>query len=103
MVVGAHIHDANDQLEIGEGDDGNWVLQDEHGKLRPAARVTDLEGGRTLTVIATEPGIEFDTGSVLDGIIIGGVACRIQGTKRSACKLSTTRIRQITLTIQAPS
>jgi aldose 1-epimerase len=56
---------------IGEAYDHNWVLNDLDSTMRPVARAVDRGSGRTLTVTTTEPGVQFYTGSFLDGSLIG--------------------------------
>jgi aldose 1-epimerase len=56
---------------IGEAYDHNWVLNNGTGTMRPIAHVAEGGSGRTLTVATTEPGLQFYTGSFLDGTLIG--------------------------------
>jgi len=49
------------------GYDHCYVVDDERGKLRPAAKVVDQSSGRVMEVSTTEPGIQFYTGNFLDG------------------------------------
>lgn len=70
-AVGARIHEANDQLRLGNGYDNNWILNGETGRLHPAAKLADPVSGRTLTITTTEPGVEFYSGNFLDGSITG--------------------------------
>jgi aldose 1-epimerase len=63
-----------EQLVIGRGYDHNWVLDrrdDTYTELERAARVTDPRSGRTLTVLTTEPGLQFYAGNFLDGTLVG--------------------------------
>jgi aldose 1-epimerase len=63
-----------EQLVIGRGYDHNWVLDrddDTFTELERAARVTDPRSGRVLTVVTTEPGIQFYAGNFLDGTLVG--------------------------------
>jgi len=71
MKIGAHINDANQQLQFGSGYDQNFVLNGVAGVLRLAAIVTDSESGRKMTVETTEPGVQFYTANHLDGTIAG--------------------------------
>ena len=66
-AIGAHIHDDDPQLKIAKGYDHNYVLNHKPGELAFAARATDPESGRTLTVSTTEPGLQFYTANNLDG------------------------------------
>ncbi|RXH54851.1 aldose epimerase family protein [Granulicella sibirica] len=65
--IGARINDPNDQLKIAGGYDHNWVLSDTPGVLKEAAKVEDPKTGRVLTVMTTEPGVQFYTGNFLTG------------------------------------
>ncbi len=70
-VIGARIHDSNEQLKRVGGYDHNFVVNGPAGTLRPAAVVTDPGSGRTMTVETTEPGIQFYSGNFLDGTFTG--------------------------------
>lgn len=75
-VIGARIHDDNEQLKLAGGYDHNWVLRGANGEVKTAAHVYDPESGRVLTVTTTEPGVQFYSGNFLDGSFKGpsGVA-----------------------------
>jgi aldose 1-epimerase len=63
-----------EQLVIGRGYDHNWVLNrhdDTFTKLELAARATDPSSGRVLSVLTTEPGLQFYAGNFLDGTLVG--------------------------------
>jgi aldose 1-epimerase len=70
-VIGARIHDDNEQLKIAGGYDHNWVLRGKNGEVKTAGRVYDTNSGRVLTVTTTEPGVQFYTGNFLDGTKYG--------------------------------
>ena len=73
-AIGARNRDSFPQLVIGRGYDHNWVLDrrdDTYRKLELAARATDPASGRQLTVLTTEPGIQFYGGNFLDGTLVG--------------------------------
>jgi aldose 1-epimerase len=70
-VIGARIHDDNEQLKIAGGYDHNWVLRGKNGEVKTAGRVYDSNSGRVLTVTTTEPGVQFYTGNFLDGTKYG--------------------------------
>ena len=70
-VIGARIHDDNEQLKFGGGYDHNWVLRGKNGETKTAAKVYDPESGRVLTVTTTEPGVQFYTGNSLPGTKFG--------------------------------
>ncbi|HUK25440.1 MAG TPA: aldose epimerase family protein [Terriglobales bacterium] len=70
-AVGARIDDDNEQLKNGKGYDHNWVLDKSAGKFGEAAEVYDPQTGRVLSVLTTQPGVQFYTGNFLDGTIHG--------------------------------
>jgi len=73
-AIGARNRDSFGQLVIGRGYDHNWVLDrrdNTYRKLEFAARATDPASGRQLTVLTTEPGIQFYAGNFLDATLIG--------------------------------
>jgi aldose 1-epimerase len=51
----------------GGGYDHNWVLNNQTGQLALAAKVREPVSGRVLTVLTTEPGIQFYAGNFLNG------------------------------------
>jgi aldose 1-epimerase len=72
--IGARNRDSFPQLVIGRGYDHNWVLDrrdNSYTRLELAARATDPKSGRQLTVLTTEPGIQFYGGNFLDGTLVG--------------------------------
>ena len=52
-VIGARIHDNNEQLKLAGGYDHNWVLRGSNGEIKTAAKVYDPATGRVLTVTTT--------------------------------------------------
>jgi len=70
-VVGARIHNENEQLKRVGGYDHNFVVNGQAGTLRLAAIAGDPESGRQMTVETTEPGIQFYSGNFLDGTFTG--------------------------------
>jgi aldose 1-epimerase len=73
-AIGARNRAGFPQLVIGRGYDHNWVLNRKDPsfrKLEVAAKATDPRSGRQLTVITTEPGIQFYGGNFLDGTLVG--------------------------------
>jgi aldose 1-epimerase len=74
-AIGERINDNDEQLKLGHnGYDHNFVLD---GKgMKETAEVYDPASGRVLTVLTTEPGVQFYTSNFLDGSIKGkgGVA-----------------------------
>ena len=71
-VIGARIHTADPQLQRANGGyDHTWVLADSDTSPRHAAQVYDPRSGRVLDVYTSEPGVQFYSGNMLDGTIIG--------------------------------
>jgi len=73
-AIGARNRDGFPQLVIGRGYDHNWVLDrrdNTYTRLELAARATDPASRRQLTVLTTEPGIQFYGGNFLDGTLVG--------------------------------
>ncbi|GIE94234.1 aldose epimerase family protein [Paractinoplanes rishiriensis] len=73
-AIGARNRAGFEQLVIGRGYDHNWVLDRRDStftKLEVAARATDPSSGRQLTVLTTEPGLQFYGGNFLDGTLVG--------------------------------
>jgi aldose 1-epimerase len=73
-AIGARNRDSFNQLVIGRGYDHNWVLDrrdNTYRKLEFAARATDPSSGRQLTILTTEPGIQFYAGNFLDATLVG--------------------------------
>ena len=73
-AIGERIRNGFPQLVIGRGYDHNWVLDrrdNSFTKLELAARVVDPASGRVLTIVTTEPGIQFYSGNFLDGTLVG--------------------------------
>ncbi|MEU4693841.1 aldose epimerase family protein [Actinoplanes sp. NPDC023714] len=69
-AIGARNRSDFQQIVYGRGYDHNWVLNPFTG-LGTAAKVTDRDSGRTLTVLTTEPGLQFYAGNFLDGTLYG--------------------------------
>lgn len=70
-TLGARVNADNEQIKFGGGIDHNWVINHPIGELGLDATVTDPVSGRVLTVLSTEPGLQFYTGNFLDGKIMG--------------------------------
>jgi aldose 1-epimerase len=70
-AVGERIRGGFGQLVIGRGYDHNWVLDRRGSGLELAARVSDPTSGRVLSVLTTEPGLQFYSGNFLDGTLVG--------------------------------
>ena len=71
QVVGARIHEDNEQLKFGMGYDQNWVLNNKGQSIALAAKVEDPQTGRVLEVLTNQPGIQFYTGNQLNGSNVG--------------------------------
>ena len=70
-AIGARVNKADEQLELGDGYDHNWVVNKPLGKYGLIARVTEPTTGRAMEVWSTEPGVQFYTGNFLDSSITG--------------------------------
>jgi aldose 1-epimerase len=60
-----------DLEKVKGGYDHNFVLRPSKGELKEAAVVVEPISGRTLTMLTTEPGVQFYTANFLDGTIHG--------------------------------
>ena len=69
--IGDEIDAPDEQLRFAGGYDHCWVLKGTAGGMREAARVEHPPTGRTLSVLTTEPGVQFYTGNSLDGTHVG--------------------------------
>ncbi len=73
-AIGARIRTGDVQIQHGLGYDHNVVVDRPHPddrSLTLAARLHDPRSGRVLEVSTTEPGVQFYSGNVLNGSIIG--------------------------------
>jgi len=70
-AIGERITANDPQLKLSGGYDHNYIVNGRSGTLREAAYVVDPISGRTLTVLTTEPGVQFYSGNVLNGTIRG--------------------------------
>jgi aldose 1-epimerase len=73
-AIGERNRASFEQLVFGRGYDHNWVLDRRDRsftKLELAARISDPSSGRVLSVLTTEPGIQFYAGNFLDGTLVG--------------------------------
>lgn len=60
------------QLVLAKGYDHNWVIARETAKEpRLVARVEDPKSGRVLSLLSTQPGLQFYSGNFLDGTTVG--------------------------------
>lgn len=69
--IGARIAADDEQVRHGQGYDHTWVLDKEDGTLGLAARLYAPVSGRVLEVATTQPGVQFYSGNMLDGDLIG--------------------------------
>lgn len=69
--IGARIDANNMQIKNGAGYDHCFVVRGAPGTLRLAARVYSPQSRRVLSVLTTEPGVQFYTGNFLSGKQIG--------------------------------
>jgi aldose 1-epimerase len=71
-AIGERIRGDDEQLLFGRGYDHNWVLNEPRGPgLNLAGRLVDPSSGRQLSILTTEPGIQFYSGNFLDGTLYG--------------------------------
>ncbi|HET6504205.1 MAG TPA: aldose epimerase family protein [Amycolatopsis sp.] len=71
-AIGAHVADDNAQLLVSQGYDHNWVLnRPDDTSLSLAAKAVDPASGRVLTVLTTQPGLQFYSGNFLTGTLVG--------------------------------
>jgi aldose 1-epimerase len=69
--IGSRIQQTDQQLLLAGGYDHNFILNGKLNEMKLAAILHDPESGRTLTIMTTEPGIQFYSGNKLDGTFIG--------------------------------
>ena len=81
--IGSRINVDDEQIRIGKGYDHNWVLRARGTEPSFAARLRDPQNGRVLEVLTTEPGIQFYSGNVLNGI--GGKGGARYGKRCGLC------------------
>jgi aldose 1-epimerase len=71
-TIGSRIHDADEQLGIGNGYDHNFVLdRAPNSAASLAARLCEPVSGRVLEVLTTEPGLQVYSGNGLDDHAVG--------------------------------
>jgi aldose 1-epimerase len=66
-AIGDQINKLKQDPYVTKGYDHCYIVNGEPGQLRLAAKVTDLDSGRTMEIDTTEPAIQFYTGNFLDG------------------------------------
>jgi len=71
-AIGARLRDGHEQLRFGRGYDHNYVLNGGGRRsVIEAARVREPRSGRELTVLTDQPGVQFYSGNLLDGTLVG--------------------------------
>lgn len=88
-VIGDSLDSNHAQIKLGNGYDHNFVLSspvDANG-LRKAAVVTDPQSGRIMTVLTSEPGLQFYAGNFINSTQTG--KCGHKYPFRSALCLET--------------
>ena len=70
-TIGSRIAQPDQQLLLAGGYDHNFVLKGKAGEMKLAAVLHDPKSGRTLSVLTTEPGVQFYSGNKLDGTFVG--------------------------------
>jgi aldose 1-epimerase len=69
--IGDRIDEKDQQMQYAMGYDHNYVLNRDSGGPSLAARISDLQSGRVMEVLTTQPGMQFYTGNHLDGSVKG--------------------------------
>ncbi len=84
--IGLRIDADDEQIRNGHGYDHNFVLNASPAAngLRHAARLWSPSSGRTLEIATTQPGLQFYSGNLLDGTIVGKSGRRY-GRRTSLC------------------
>jgi aldose 1-epimerase len=70
-AIGARINQDDEQLKFGKGYDHNWVLDRKGAGVIAVAEVYEPQSGRVMSVLTSEPGLQFYSGNFLDGTITG--------------------------------
>ena len=70
-AIGERINQDDEQLKFGSGYDHTWVINGRPGVMRLAATAYEPNSGRVMQVWTTEPGMQFYTGTFLDGTLTG--------------------------------
>ena len=66
-AIGKRVDEKNEQLKFGGGYDHNWVLNTKVGTLAKVADVTGDKSGIKMTVLTTEPAMQFYGGNFFAG------------------------------------
>ena len=83
VAIGAHIDQADEQLQRGGGYDHNFVLNRTGEGLSLVARVVEPKTGRVLEVFTTEPGVQFYSGNFIGNL--KGKGGRAYGKRSGFC------------------
>lgn len=83
VAIGTRIDAPSEQLQRAGGYDHNWVLDNQEGALKVAARVIEPISGRVMEVLTTEPGLQFYSANSLDNIL--GKAGVAYGPRSGLC------------------
>jgi aldose 1-epimerase len=83
VAIGTRIDSPCEQLQSAGGYDHNWVLEDQEGTFKLAARVTEPVSGRVMEVLTTEPGLQFYSANSLENIL--GKAGALYGPRSGFC------------------
>ncbi len=70
-AIGKRVDDANEQLKFGGGYDHNFVLNRKGNGLEKAVEITGDISGITMTVLTTEPAMQFYGGNFFAGKDVG--------------------------------
>ena len=65
--IGKNINDSYYQIQYAKGFDNNWIINNDNGRIRKAARAYSDKSGIELGVFTDLPGIRFYSGNYLDG------------------------------------
>jgi aldose 1-epimerase len=66
-MIGQRVDAKNEQLKFGRGYDHNWVLNAKAGTLAKVCEVVGDKSGIKMTVLTTEPGLQFYGGNFFKG------------------------------------
>ena len=66
-AVGERVNESFKDLVNGKGYDHNWILDKKAGELTEAAVIYEPSNGRMMTVLTTEPALQFYGGNFFEG------------------------------------
>lgn len=67
-TIGERINVEHEQIRLGNGYDHNFVLNKESKLLSLAAKIKGDQSGIEMTILTTEPGLQFYSGNMMKGI-----------------------------------